>query len=215
MNEKLAAAIPIKGLAGAKSRLSPVLSHEERVCLIVDMLDHMLCVLQSAPEIGEVFVITPDPAIARYVSLAHPQVRLLRDAGGLNESAAACGDRITREGFSSMLFLLGDLPLLAAEDITRAAGLGREHPVVLLPDRRGEGTNGVLLTPPAAIKTQFGAGSLRAHLAAAKAAGIDAALLETEGFSHDLDTPEDLCEIQKSHSLCPKSARAFRICLHK
>ena len=49
---------------------------------------------------------------------------------------------------------------------------GSEPEVVIVPDRHGTGTNGLLLTPPDAIAPSFGPGSCERHRALALAAGV-------------------------------------------
>jgi coenzyme F420-0:L-glutamate ligase/coenzyme F420-1:gamma-L-glutamate ligase len=63
--------------------------------------------------------------------------------------------------------------------------------VALVPDRHGEGTNALVVAPPATIPFAFGPGSRRAHAAAAHRAG--ARFVELDGpLSVDLDTADDL-----------------------
>ncbi len=197
MSGFLAAVIPVKMTDGAKTRLACVLTQEERTTLVFSMLGHMLDILADAPEIGRVYVATSDMLVRRFLLEKHAGVRALEDGGGINESAAAAARLLAREGFSSMLFLLGDLPLLCGGDISAAAALGARHRVVVMPDRERKGTNAVLLTPPGVMETHFGLESYRAHLEAAARQGLAAHVLETPGFGADLDTPEDLRHISQ------------------
>ena len=67
-----------------------------------------------------------------------------------------------------------------------AAGL-----VALVPDRHGEGTNALLVSPPALVEPSFGTASRAVHRAAAVAAG--ALYLEIDGpLTLDVDTGDDL-----------------------
>jgi 2-phospho-L-lactate guanylyltransferase len=75
--------------------------------------------------------------------------------------------------------------------VARAAGAPAVALVVLVPDRGGEGTNLLLLSPPGAIPFRFGLGSRAAHAVAATTRG--ATYLEVAGpLDRDLDTPDDL-----------------------
>ncbi|MGI6402800.1 MAG: 2-phospho-L-lactate guanylyltransferase [Oscillospiraceae bacterium] len=189
---RLAAVIPIKMTANAKTRLSHVLTAGERTCLVLEMLGHMLGVLEHCKQVAGVYVATSDQAVVQYVEANHPQTICIPDAGGINQSAAAAAQRLKEDKFDSMLYLLGDLPLLTEEDVSRAALLGLKYPVVLMPDCRHSGTNGLLLSPPDVMETHFGSQSFQAHLAAVKQAGLQAFCLSTRGFAYDMDTPEDL-----------------------
>ena len=60
-----------------------------------------------------------------------------------------------------------------------------------MPDRHGQGTNALVVSPPDAIAPAFGSESRAEHQRAATAAG--ARYLELDGpLSLDLDTPADL-----------------------
>lgn len=192
---RLGAVIPIKMTANAKTRLSHVLTAAQRSCLVLEMLGHMLGVLEHCQQVSGVYVATSDNTVVQYVKANHPQTVCIPDAGGINQSATAAAQRLKQDGLNSMLYLLGDLPLLTDEDVRHVARLGLEYPVVLMPDRRRSGTNGLLLTPPDVMETHFGADSFQAHLAAAKKAQLEVYCLSTQGFACDLDTPEDFQRI--------------------
>jgi 2-phospho-L-lactate guanylyltransferase len=93
-----------------------------------------------------------------------------------------------------VLLVPGDTPLLEAGEI---AGLLRrafeqELGAVIVPDRHGEGTNALLLSPPDAIEPSFGPGSLERHTTAAAAAGVSCAVEHVPTLALDVDTGQDL-----------------------
>ena len=200
-----AAVIPLKSLSMAKSRLQGYYTPAQRVGLCLGMLHGMLGTLTGCLHVDKVFLITPDRRAARFVSRHMPAVEVLEDRQNL--SLNGCADfvveHLTRLGYGSMLFLLGDLPLLCGKDIQKAAALAREYPIVLMPDRHGSGTNAVFLTPPTAMRTHFGKGSLRKHKAEAQRTGLGCAVLWTMGFACDLDTPDDLRYIKARRAQMP------------
>ena len=67
--------------------------------------------------------------------------------------------------------------------------------MVIVPDRHGEGTNALLLSPPDAIEPSFGPGSLARHVAAAEAAGVAHAVERMPTLMIDVDTGDDLAEL--------------------
>jgi 2-phospho-L-lactate guanylyltransferase len=78
---------------------------------------------------------------------------------------------------------------------------------VMVPDRAGEGTNVLLVSPPRAIDDAFGPGSRGRHAAAARAAG--AILVEMDGpLALDLDTPEDLAAAPDAEAIADAAAEA-------
>jgi 2-phospho-L-lactate guanylyltransferase len=111
---------------------------------------------------------------------------------GLNGSIEAGREWALARGADAILSLFGDLPLLAADDLVSLAA--HPEPVVLGADRRGEGTNALLLRLSgrgAEYHFAFGEGSLARHLAEAHRLGLDAAVHEAAGTAFDLDTPVD------------------------
>jgi 2-phospho-L-lactate guanylyltransferase len=93
--------------------------------------------------------------------------------------------------------LPGDLPLItstAVDAVLNAAG--SKDSIVLVPDRRREGTNALLCSPPQALAPRFGGASFERHLAAAHANGIDTRVIEVAELALDLDCPDDLNYLQ-------------------
>ena len=82
--------------------------------------------------------------------------------------------------------------------------------VAIVPDRHGEGTNALVLTPPTAIRPAFGEGSRARHVAAAREAGIPFAVEELASLALDLDTPADLVALTREIEANRGSARADR-----
>ena len=81
----------------------------------------------------------------------------------------ACGP-----GEAAVALLPGDCPLVDSAELDRAlADLARGSALVV-PDRHGTGTNGLLLCPPDAIEPSFGPDSRDRHLDLARRAGVEA-----------------------------------------
>ena len=60
---KYSALIPVKSLATAKSRLASSLSQHQRETLVLDMLHHVLCVLQASELFEQVSVVSSDEKV--------------------------------------------------------------------------------------------------------------------------------------------------------
>ena len=87
---------------------------------------------------------------------------------GLNGPSTPAGVGIDR-GASTVVSLFADLPLIVPDDIRGL--VARKEPVVLGPDRRGEGTNALLLRlaeQGSEFTFAFGDGSLAKHLEEAR-----------------------------------------------
>jgi 2-phospho-L-lactate guanylyltransferase len=128
--------------------------------------------------------------------------------------AAAAGIRwAVASGFERVLLVPGDTPLLVPAELDALLANAPEQ-VVVVPDRHGTGTNGLLLQPPTAIEPSFGPGSLERHVAAADAAGVTHRVEHVPSLSFDVDTSEDLTvvaqAIEASRAIAPRTRGALR-----
>jgi len=204
------AVVPIRGLETAKTRLGGDLDPEERRSLVTEMLRRTLVATRDAAAIAGTVVVTMDPAAAA-IANRHRAIGLLeRVPGGLNAAIEAARSVAIARGASAVLVLPADLPAVSAaaldalvatarDAVEEAAGNGAgPHGLALVvPDRHGEGTNALLVSPPAAIPPLFGERSRAAHREAARAAHLRH--LEVDGpLSLDVDTAADLLVAEAS-----------------
>jgi 2-phospho-L-lactate guanylyltransferase len=196
----VAAIVPVRSLTGAKSRLGEPLDPEERAELVLALLRRTIAAATGASRLRRVAVVSRDAElldVARDLGAAP----LLQRGEGLNEGLAEAAAAPEMGAATALLVLPADLPDVDTHAIDRfveqaeeAARADPERPLVaLVPDRRGCGTNALLLSPPDVVAFHFGEGSRAAHREAAGRAG--AIYFEGEGpLTFDLDTPEDLLE---------------------
>jgi 2-phospho-L-lactate guanylyltransferase len=64
--------------------------------------------------------------------------------------------------------------------------------VVISPDRRLDGTNGLFINPAGLIEYGYGPGSFQRHCQRCKDAGAKLVVVSSERIGLDLDLPEDL-----------------------
>jgi 2-phospho-L-lactate guanylyltransferase len=193
--------VPHRGLEAAKTRLSPVLTPDERGELAAHLLRRVLRVSRQA--IRDVVVITPSAALEPIVAAAGARLEVQRGMG-LNEGLEQAREAALRDGVETLVVLHGDLPELTADDVRALAGaVPASGGVAMAPDRAGSGTNGLALSPPDAIGFRFGVGSCAAHEAEAAAAGVPLVRVERPGLGFDLDTPDDLAAWLKRSNTVP------------
>lgn len=187
------AIVPVKPLRRGKSRLSGVLSEEERTALNFSMLSHTLKTIQGVPEIEHTLVVSRDPgalALARDYA-----ARTVQEDGSPQLNTALRRATIVAQMYASggVLILPADLPLLTPADL-RALVLEAVNPpvVVIAPDRHGTGTNALVVSPAGLIDYAFGSGSFQRHCERAQRAGVRTVICERKSISIDLDLPEDL-----------------------
>lgn len=186
------AIIPVKPLKNAKSRLSPVLSPEQRFELAQAMLRHVLSVATAISQVSGVLVISRDTkalAIARELG-----AKTLQEGAMSNLNPALLRATLVVQSWRAdgVLILPADLPFINAQDIGGMIGLALDRSIVIAPDKARDGTNALLVRPPGAIEFTYGGGSFERHIGRAEAAGLQAFTYESDRLALDIDLPEDL-----------------------
>ncbi len=191
--------VPVKPLRRGKSRLSSVLSEDERTYLNYSMLANTLHTLAEVHEIAQVLVISRDPAA---LSLAREfNFRTLQeDDEGSDLNLALKRATVVAQfyGATGLLVLPADLPLLkpvTVQDILKKAK--RSPMMVIAPDRHEDGTNALLVSPVGLIEYHYGPGSFLAHLEQAEKHRIPVEVVHLPALELDLDLPEDLEILQE------------------
>ncbi|MDA1001613.1 MAG: 2-phospho-L-lactate guanylyltransferase [bacterium] len=182
--------VPVRDFRTGKSRLSPVLSEEERDGLGRWMLERVLAALRGAAAACEVAVLSDAEEV---LSLAAElgAAGLLCEGRDMNADLERGRGWALARGAASLAVIPGDLPLLGRDDVDAFLEKGAPGHVLLSPSPDG-GTN-ALWTPAAdAIPFRFGPGSFEKHRAAAEAAGLKVRIHEGAGFRLDVDQPGDL-----------------------
>ena len=187
------AIVPVKPLRLGKSRLSGVLSDDERAVLNRKFLEQTLDILQNMPEVAQTLVVSRDPAalaIAREYS-----ARTVLEDGNPNLNAALTRATLLARNYATrgVLVLPADLPLLSQADLADLLDHVRRAPcVVIAPDRHQDGTNALFMTLGGMIPYSFGPGSFQRHCEAAKNVGATLEIVQNLHIGLDLDTPADL-----------------------
>ena len=191
------AVLPVKPFDWAKSRLDTVLTPAERAALARQLMRGSLSALIESRCFERVIVVSRD---AEALALAQEQgaLGLAEDApADLNLAIVAARNLAIDEDVHSLLVLASDLPLVRPEDIQRVIAAGDTASAVIVPDRRAEGTNALLLQPPDLIEPAFGIQSFQRHLTLLSAAGASATVLRLERIAFDVDVPEDLADLER------------------
>jgi 2-phospho-L-lactate/phosphoenolpyruvate guanylyltransferase len=185
------AVLPVKRFADAKQRLSNGVASGTRRALAEAMLTDVLVALRRVSRLDEVVVVTAEPA-AEALALgygARPVFDHLEDG---QSAAAAIGLR-EAAGADAALLVPGDCPALDPRQVDALLGSVEPAPsVVVIPDRHGTGTNGLVLRPPGVIAPAFGPGSRERHEALAAEAGAAVRVDPVPSLVLDVDTPDDL-----------------------
>jgi 2-phospho-L-lactate guanylyltransferase len=191
------AVLPIKRFAHAKQRLDL----DDRAAVMREMAEGVLAAL-AASTVEVTLVVTGDPD-ARALAVEHgAEVVEEGELRGHSAAAALGVAEALRRGAGRALLVAGDCPLLTAAELDGLlvdhGGDGAAPGVVVLADRHGTGTNGLLLTPPDAIVPAFGPGSCERHASLAAAAGVPCVVDQRVAFAVDVDTVDDLAAVERA-----------------
>jgi 2-phospho-L-lactate guanylyltransferase len=190
-------------LRHGKTRLSPVLGKEARETLLHGIADRVVTAAVDSGRIETVLVVSPEAETLAWAAEFGPAVVAVpqpEDRAGLNGAIEAGRAWALDHGASALVSLFADLPLIAPDDIRGL--VARTEPVVLGPDRRGEGTNALLLRLAGRgpeFRFAFGDGSLAKHLEEARRLELNAAMHDAPGIAFDLDSPDDWSDFLQVH----------------
>ena len=206
------AIIPVKPLRYGKSRLSHILSPDERAQLTTKMLHHTLQVLDEVPAVYRTLVISRDPSALKLARQYGAFTYGEGDKQDLNLALARAAHIAASRDATGVLILPADLPLLGVEDVQMMlAGVTPRLPshngtdlhshgtsgyflsrnVTICPDKDEDGTNALYVGPPLGFEFRYGKGSFARHLQEAERLGIPARVVHAPGLKFDLDTEED------------------------
>ena len=189
---RIVATLPIRSLDDGKRRLARRLSAEQRCRLIRNLCATAVVALRESGVVDMIGLVSDDDRTLDYAGELG-LVPIREEEPGLNGALRSAGAWARATGADAHLIVLPDLPLLRPADIQGVAEASpAEHGVVVCPDRRGMGTNVLLLRPCGAIPTMFGPSSFERHMRAPRAAGIAVVVYDSPGTRWDVDTPDDL-----------------------
>jgi 2-phospho-L-lactate guanylyltransferase len=185
--------VPVKPFVRAKSRLSQVLTPQERSEMAEGLLRHVLGVVREVPQVAGTLVISRD-------SKAHAVARemgayTVMESGTpeLNNALMRATQVVRSWKGGAVLILPADLPLIEPSDVSALVQLGKGfNTVVIATDDNGDGTNAMLVRPPGLMRYSYGPGSFQRHLVEAEAQGATVHVYESPRLALDIDLPEDL-----------------------
>ena len=183
--------IPVKRLDNAKSRLSSILTDDERKHFCLKMLEDVLETVNSTKHPHETVVISKDPTVSKIAK--NFEVAYLKERKtGLNKAVSEAVDWCVEMGAASVLVLPADIPSVMPTELERIFTLEEKASMVISSSRNGKGTNALLLTPPNVSPTFYGPHSFQRHIKEAKKLKISCRRYRSPGLALDIDTIEDL-----------------------
>jgi 2-phospho-L-lactate/phosphoenolpyruvate guanylyltransferase len=178
--------IPVRAFAAGKARLAGVLDEPARAALGRTLADRVAAAAGALP----VLVVSSAPEVRAWAD-ALGLARLDDPGTGLDAAVAAGRDRLAAQGFARVVVAHADLPRARPGALERFA-VDAPGMATIVPCHRDDGTP--VLALPAAIPFRFayGPGSSRAHVRAARAAGLAIRVVRDGDLGYDVDVPSDL-----------------------
>ncbi len=187
------AIVPVKPLRRGKSRLSSVLSQDERTALNQNLLVNSLKTLASVEAIDTILVVSRDPA-ALAIARDYGARTVLEDGSPELNTALRRASVVAKTYLANEIIVIpADLPLLKKCDIDLILEhSGKPPEIIIAPDRRHDGTNALYINPAGLIQFSYGPGSFERHLSLANKVKARVEVIELPSLGLDLDLPEDL-----------------------
>lgn len=195
--KKIAAVIPMKNLNFAKSRLSTILTRQQRKNLIFFLLDITIKTLKESRLITEIIVVSSDKTIEKF-SFENSLKFIKEDYdSGVNNAVILADRYCINNNIDANIVIPHDLPFISAKEIDQICNISEKYPkcIILCPSKRFDGTNILFRKPPNVIKTFYDDNSYMNHLKEAQKHNIPIESLELDNLMFDIDTREDLIEL--------------------
>ncbi len=195
-----AAILPVKRFEHAKQRLQPVLGSGSRRALASAMFADVLSIVGRSALVERIIVVTGERQVRD--AIFDTDVVLVDEPTEKGQSPAALSGlaRAAAAGFDRALLIPGDTPLidpLELDNLLSNATVS-EVDVAIVPDRHGTGTNALVLDPAGPFQPQFGPDSRQRHEQQARGRGLRHSIETVPSLLLDVDTPEDLAELQRT-----------------
>jgi len=193
--------VPVKKFENGKTRMSAMLTLDERIHLSSLMLASTLGVLSGAQPLKQVVVVSTDRRAEEIATRYGAKFLHEEKESGVNSAVRIADDYCIREGADATVVIPQDLPLLDAVDIAMVCSLAESEDkcIVICPSFKYDGTNLLLRKPPSMIKTYYDNDSYEAHIRSARELGIPVKLFFSKKLMSDVDTPEDARQLAREN----------------
>jgi 2-phospho-L-lactate/phosphoenolpyruvate guanylyltransferase len=187
--------IPVKDLATAKQRLSPVLDRAQRAELARAMLLDVLDSVAQCQNCPAVAVVTSDSFAVEHAT--RRGFEIIPDTQNQSETAAIemATQICVSRGVESTLVIPADIPLMQSSELQKILQAAPEEGSVLVPAADSRGTNAAFRRPANLFPLRFGNDSFKPHFTAARETQKPCVVLLLPGIALDVDNPGDLKDL--------------------
>ena len=190
--------IPVKKINDAKYRLKSLLNPIQREQLFLAMLEDVLSVVKSIPELENISLATICPTAIKIAKKYGASILDTYRDEGQTEAIKKSAEVLDNNGIKNMILLPADIPLVTETEISKVIEVHNRSPMMtIVPARDEKGSNCIALSPPTAIPLSFGPNSYFPHIHAARNSELKLKTISLPGIGLDIDTPSDLKELCK------------------
>jgi 2-phospho-L-lactate guanylyltransferase len=193
--KKIAAVIPMKNLHYAKSRLSNILTLQQRKELVLFLFNITIKTLKKSKFISEIIVVSSDKTIEKF-SFKNRLIFIKDLDNGVNNAIILADRYCVQNNIDANIVIPHDLPFISVKEIDYICNISEKYPkcVIICPSKRFDGTNILFRKPPRVIATFYDNNSYLNHLKEAEKFNIPLESINLDNLMFDIDTREDLLD---------------------
>jgi len=192
---RLALIIPVKHHE-PKSRLSKILTLEERKILQSAMLNDILCSISKKKVLNDTYIVSHDKTIVN--DIKYKSVNFIKEYSEMGVNAAVETAVSQLQNYDGWLLLPADIPLLSTSDLDITSFLLKTgYDLVVSPSRKLNGTNLLLILKGKEINFHYDDDSFRKHLLEAQTKNLKVVTYYSKSIAFDIDDEEDVIEFLK------------------
>ena len=186
---KVAAIIPVKTFAKAKTRLQLPQKAKDALCKL--MFEEVLKTVIDS-DIDTVIVVSKDKD-AIEIGKSYDVIQIIdNNETGVNNAVLLADKYLANNGFDASIVFPQDIPFMQREDIDNLLKFSSSNSVLVVPSRRFDGTNALLRSPVNIMETHYDEDSYRIHLHTGRKHTRNTSLVLIQRIMMDIDNNDDL-----------------------
>ncbi|MCL5048615.1 MAG: hypothetical protein M1374_07560 [Firmicutes bacterium] len=180
--------IPVKLFNLAKQRLASLLDVRQRTCLSAALAQRVALSYESC----DTFVVC-DNSYTQGWATGIGVRSILADGSGMCPQISCAVGAVSEMGYRNIIIMHSDLPRI--KNIFPYLEFLAEDEMVIVPDRRGSGTNVLKISAALPFQFHYGTDSFVLHKQEAEKRNIHYSVHNDRDLGFDIDLPEDIAEL--------------------
>ena len=188
---KIAAIVPVKTFANAKTRLDISSSQKQKLCEI--MLEEILHTISISPQIEKTIIVTKEEKAIEIGKKFNTMTIIDEKEESVNNAVSLADKYLIENNFHASIVFPQDIPYIKTQDIDFM--LNYKAPpnfAIIVPSRRFDGTNALMRMPTDLMETHYDEDSYKIHMNTAKKHTLNVAMVFVKRIMWDVDNMEDL-----------------------